>query len=317
MRQIRAYAPASIGNFAAGFDIVGAAIAPLDGKLLGDVVELRDSEACSLEVTGPFAFQLENVADNLVLRTHGLFRAALEQEGGRCPDFAFKLQKNLPVNSGLGSSASSIVATLVALQAALGEPLGWPEVLALAGRAEGLVSGGVHLDNVAPSLSGGLQLVVPGRREKQVFATRGLPWFEDLVVVVVHPAFELPTATSRAALPESVSIETTVAWGRNLAALVHALHTRDRGLFSLALRDLLAEPHRAGLVPGFAAAKTAAVAAGAWGCSLSGSGPSVFAVVDEHHAEAVLAALQDGFKQAGLDSRGWLCDLDTRGARVL
>jgi homoserine kinase len=317
MRSIRAYAPASIGNFAAGFDVVGAALAPLDGKLLGDVVELRESSACTLDVTGPFAFQLADVADNLVLRTHGLFRAAVEQEGGRCPDYAFRLEKNLPVNSGLGSSASSIVATLVGLQAALGEPLGWPEVLELAGRAEGLFSGGIHLDNVAPSLSGGLQLVVPGRREKQAFATRGLPWFEDLVVAVVHPDFELPTAKSRAALPATVPVEATVAWGRNLAALVHALHIRDRGLFSLVLRDLLAEPHRAGLVPGFTAAKTAAVAAGAWGCSFSGSGPSVFAVVDEHHAEAVLAALRRGFQEAGMDSRGWLCGLDTLGARVL
>ena len=317
MHLIRAYAPASIGNFAAGFDVVGAALAPLDGKLLGDVVELREADACSLEVTGPYAFQLGDAADNLVLQTHRLFRAAVEQEGGRCPDFAFHLEKNLPVNSGLGSSASSIVATLVGLQAALGEPLGWPEVLALAGRAEGLYSGGIHLDNVAPSLSGGLQLVVPGRREKQAFATRGLPWFEDLVVAVVHPDFELATAKSRAALPASISTEAAVAWARNLSALVHALHIRDRGLFSLTLRDLLAEPHRAGLVPGFAEAKDAAVGAGAWGCSFSGSGPSVFAVVDEKHAEAVMAALQQGFRHAGLDSRGWLCGLDTLGARVL
>lgn len=317
MRQIRAYAPASIGNFAAGFDVVGAALAPLDGKLLGDVVELRESDGLSLELAGPYAFQLGDPADNLVLRTHGLFKEAVELEGGRCPVFAYRLEKNLPVNSGLGSSASSIVATLVGLQAALGEPLGWPEVLELAGRAEGLYSGGIHLDNVAPSLSGGLQLVVPGRREKQAFATRGLPWFEDLVVVVVHPDFELATARSRAALPASVPLEGAVAWGRNLAALVHSLHTRDRGLFSLCMRDLLAEPHRIDLVPGFTAAKADAIAAGAWGCSLSGSGPSVFAVVDENHAEAVLAALQQGFGTAGLTSRAWLCGLDTLGARVL
>lgn len=317
MRSIRAYAPASIGNFAAGFDVLGAALAPLDGKLLGDVVELREAEACSLEVAGPYASQLGAASDNLVLRSHGLFKAAVEQEGGRCPAFAFRLEKNLPVNSGLGSSASSIVATLAGLQAALGEPLGWPEVLELAGRAEGIFSGGIHLDNVAPSLSGGLQLVVPGRREGQAYASRALPWFEDLVVAVVHPDFELPTAVSRAALPASVSMEGTVAWGRNLAALVQALHIRDRGLFSVTLRDLLAEPHRAGLVPGFREAQAAAAGAGAWGCSLSGSGPSVFAVVDERHGEPVLDALRQAFLKVGLESRGWLCGLDTLGARVL
>lgn len=317
MRPIRAYAPASIGNFAAGFDSLGAALAPLDGSLLGDVLEIREAEAPTLEVAGPFAGQLAGVKDNLVLRAFGLFKAAVEQEGGTCPDFAFRLEKNLPVNSGLGSSASSIVAALVALQDALDEPLGWPEVLELAGRAEGVFSGGAHLDNVAPSLGGGLQLVVPGRREGQALATRALPWFDDLVVAVVHPDHELPTARSRAALPPSVPLADTVAWGRNLAALVHALHARDRGLFTATLRDTLAEPHRAGLVPGFVEAKAAALAAGAWGCSLSGSGPSVFAVVDDRHAEAVLAALQQGFHGAGLRTRGWLCGLDTRGARVL
>lgn len=317
MRPIRAYAPASIGNFAAGFDCLGAALAPLDGKLLGDVVELRPAQTCSLEVDGPFAHQLGDPADNLVLRTHRLFREAVEAEGGLCPDFAFRLEKHLPINSGLGSSASSIVATLAGLQAALGEPLGWPEVLELAGRAEGIYSGGVHLDNVAPSLSGGLQLVVPGRREGQAYASRALPWFEDLAVAVVHPDFALPTARSRAALPPAVALADAVDWGRNLAALVHALHTRDRGLFTRSCRDLLAEPHRAPLVPGFAEAQAAALAAGAWGCSLSGSGPSAFAVVDEPHGPAVLQALQQGFRGAGLDSRGWLCGLDARGARVL
>lgn len=316
MRPIRAYAPASIGNFAAGFDALGAALAPLDGRLLGDVVELREAETTHLEVTGPYAAQLDPDGDNLVLRAADLFREAVGSEFD-CPHFAFRLEKNLPVNSGLGSSASSIVATLAGLQAATGEPLRWPQVLELAGRAEGIFSGGIHLDNVAPSLGGGLQLVVPGRREGQAFATRGLPWFEDLVVAVVHPDFELPTARSRAALPESVALATTVAWGRNFAALVHALHTRDRGLFSLTLRDLLAEPYRAALVPGFGAAKAAALEAGAWGCSLSGSGPSVFAVVDEGHAEPVLEALRGALQAAGLGSRGWLCGLDRRGARVL
>ncbi len=317
MRSIRAYAPASIGNFAAGFDALGAALAPLDGRLLGDVVELREAESTRLEVTGPHAAQLDAGPDNLVLRADALFREALAHEGGACPCFAYRLEKHLPVNSGLGSSASSIVATLAGLQAATGEPLGWPEVLELAGRAEGIFSGGIHLDNVALSLGGGLQLVVPGRRERQAFATRGLPWFEDLVVAVVHPDFELPTARSRAALPEAVPLATTVAWGRNFAALVHALHTRDRGLFTLTLRDLLAEPHRAALVPGFTEAKAAALGAGAWGCSLSGSGPSIFAVVDEGHAEAVLASIRGVLRAAGLESSGWLCSLDRRGARVL
>jgi len=319
MRPIRAYAPASIGNFAAGFDMLGAALAPLDGSLLGDVVELRPAEPGEppLRVTGAFADQLPGPLEkNLVLRSAELFRNAV----GPAPaiPWTFTLEKNLPVNSGLGSSASSIVAALVALQAAEGEPLGWSDLLELAGRAEGFYSGGVHLDNVGPSLGGGLQLIVPGRKEDQIHTTRSLPWFEDLVVVVIHPDCELPTAKARAVLPAAVPMAQTVAWGQNLGAFVHALHARDRGLFAVCLRDLLVEPHRAALVPGFTEAKAAAIRAGAFGCSLSGSGPSTFAVVsDEARAAVVRDEMRSAFRAAGLDSQAWICGLDALGARVL
>jgi homoserine kinase len=109
-----------------------------------------------------------------------------------------------------------------------------------------------------------------------------------------------------------------VAWGQNLGAFVHALHARDRGLFAVCLRDLLVEPHRAALVPGFSGAKAAAIREGAFGCSLSGSGPSTFAVVaDETKAEGVRDAMQAAFRAAGLDSQAWVCGLDPLGARVL
>ena len=321
MRPIRAYAPASIGNFAAGFDMLGAALAPLDGSLLGDVVELRPAQPgeALLTVVGPFAGQIPGpIEKNLVLRSAEIFRQAVGEPPAGTPLWAFTLEKRLPVNSGLGSSASSIVAALVALQAAEGEPLGWSELLELAGRAEGFYSGGVHLDNVGPSLGGGLQLIVPGRRENQMHTTRALPWFEDLVVVVIHPDCELPTAKARAVLPKEVPMPLTVAWGQNLGAFVHAMHVRDRGLFAVCLRDLLVEPYRAALVPGFAQAKAAAMKEGAFGCSLSGSGPSTFAVAGNEAAAArIRAAMQEAFRNAGLDSQAWICGLDAQGARVL
>ncbi|MBI4913795.1 MAG: homoserine kinase [Acidobacteria bacterium] len=318
MSSLRAYAPASIGNFAAGFDLLGAALAPRDGSLLGDLVEVHPAEADSLEILGPYAATLPGPPeDNLVLRTARLYAEALRSRGLEAGPARFVLHKNLPVNSGLGSSASSIVAALTALQAAAGEPLARNEVLDLAGRAEGIFSGGVHLDNVAPSLAGGLQLIVPGRRPGQPLASRSLPWFEDLQVVVVHPDFELPTARSRAVLPPAVPLGKTVAWGQNLAALVHALHTRDRALLALSLRDLLVEPHRAGLVPGFPEAKARALAEGAFGASLSGSGPSAFAVAGEDRAEAVQGSMQAAFRGHGLESHAWICHLDALGARIL
>jgi homoserine kinase len=311
-----AYAPASIGNVAAGFDLLGAALAPLDGSLLGDLVHAVHAPAASFRLTGPFAPALAGESrPNLVLRARDLFIEAVGASEAVGP-FALTLEKRLPVASGLGSSASSIVATLVALQALCGDPLSGSDLLDLAGRAEGLTSGSMHLDNVAPSLLGGLQLMVPGRAGQP--ATRRLPWPSDLLLVVVHPAFQLSTAKSRRALPERPDWRATVDFAGNLAGLVEALHSGDRALLARCLRDPIVEIHRAPLVPGFHAAQAAARELGALGCSLSGSGPSVFAVAeDEAQGAAIAAAIRRAFQGAGLESQSWICALDSEGARVI
>jgi homoserine kinase len=293
-----AYAPASIGNVAAGFDLLGAALAPLDGSLLGDLVQVAHAAEASFQLTGPFAAALaDDRRPNLVLRTRDLFIEAVHAGGDEVGPFAITLEKRLPV-------------------ALCGDPLSGSDLLNLAGRAEGLTSGERHLDNVAPSLLGGLQLLVPGR--DGLPATRRLPWPADLLLVVVHPAFRLSTAESRGALPEHLGWRETVDFAGNLASLVQALHTKDRALLARCLRDPLVEVHRAPLVPGFRAAQAAALALGALGCSLSGSGPSVFAVAeDEAQAGSISTAIRCCFTEVGLASQGWICALDPDGARVL
>ena len=312
---VAAYAPASIGNFAAGFDLLGAAVAPLDGSPLGDVVEAAFAETEAFYLQGPFATALQgDDRPNLVVRAAGLFREALAAKGRTVPPFRLRLDKRLPVSSGLGSSASSIVAALVALQGLCGDPLTTAELLELAGRAECHASQGHHWDNVAPSLLGGLQLLVPGRDHP--LATRRLAWPPDLLLVVVHPDFSLPTAQSRAVLPPQLGWPEAVAFAGNLAGFVHAVQGGDRALLARCLRDPLAEPHRAALVPGFRATQASALAAGALGCTLSGSGPSLFAVAEsEPAAERLREVLQAGFRAAGLESRAWVCALDPEGAR--
>jgi len=312
-----AYAPASIGNVAAGFDLLGAALAPLDGTLLGDLVHVAHADVDAFRLTGPYATALgDDSRPNLALRARDLFVEAVRASGDAVGPFAITLEKRLPVASGLGSSASSIVATLVGLQALCGDPLSGSDLLALAGKAEGITSGGMHLDNVAPSLLGGLQLMVPGRDGQP--ATRRLPWPSDLLLVVVHPAYQLSTAKSRGALPERPDWPAVVDFAGNLASLVQALHSDDRALLTRCLRDPIVEVHRAPLVPGFRAAQAAARELGALGCSLSGSGPSVFAVAeDEAQAALIAAAIRQAFTSVGLDSRGWVCALDPDGARVI
>jgi homoserine kinase len=325
----RAYAPAGIGNFAAGFDLLGAALAPLDGSLWGDVVLAEESEAAAapaLTTSGPYAGRMPaDPGDNLVLRTYGLYREALAARDIACPALAFHLEKNLPPASGLGSSASSVVATLVACQRCLGEPLGRSDLFLLAGRAEGLTSGAIHLDNVVPILAGGLQLLVPGHagdladlRGGGLPEARALPWPDDLVLVVASPAFELATAASRAVLPRAFALAETLAFAENLAGFVLAVCSGDRELLRRCLRDVLTEPHRAGLVPGFRAAQAAALARGALGCGLSGAGPALFAVAESPaHGSEVGEALSRALEAAGLAVEIRLCGLDRQGARVL
>lgn len=313
-QRATAYAPASIGNFAAGFDFLGAALAPVDGSPFGNRVEARRAEALSLTVEGPHGAALEG-KPNLVLAAAEAYREALEQRGLLWLPAALTLHMELPPASGLGSSASSIVATLVALQELHGGPLSPRDLLVLAGRVEGAHGGGLHLDNVAPCYLGGLRLVLEPSEHKGP-ETRALPWPEDLWIVVAHPALEVPTALARQALPQALELPAAVQFSRNAAGLVHAIHEGDLDDIARTLWDPVAEPHRARFVPGFDGAKAAALAAGALGCSLSGSGPSLFAAAPSYLAPAVAVALRKALEAAGhtVDTR--VCTLDRRGARI-
>lgn len=309
MKRVLAFAPASIGNFAAGFDVLGAAIAPLDGPPLGDRVEIALAAADAFAVDGPFAHRLPPAPrDNLALMACAAFARAW---GRPLPPLAIRLHKDLPVGSGLGSSSATVVATLAALDGLLETGLGPDALLRAAGETEAQGCGDFHLDNVAPALLGGLRLVDP------LGQARLLPFPEDLLFAVASPGLELNTRDARRALPGRVPLALAVAHAQNLAALVYALCTGEAGLLRACLRDLLAEPHRAALVPGFRAVQGAALDQGALGCTLSGAGPAVFAVVERARAEPVARAMDRAWAEAGVPCQVRLCRLEGQGARIL
>ncbi|HET6329819.1 MAG TPA: homoserine kinase [Holophagaceae bacterium] len=309
MNAVRAFAPASIGNLAAGFDTLGAALRPLDGSLLGDWVELREAAGFRFTWDGPFASQLpSDPVKNLALRAC----AAFEHIWGRpLPPLALHLHKGLPVGSGLGSSSATVVATLRALDLFLQRPLDETRLLRAAGEAEAMASGAVHLDNVAPALLGGVRFMDALGR------ARALAFPDALRFAVVLPELNLLTRDARAVLPEAVPLPLALDHARNLASLVHALHTDDQALLRATLRDLVAEPHRARLVPGFRAVQAAALDSGALGCTLSGAGPAVFAVAEAARAAPVGAAMARAWELHGVASRVLICEVDRQGARAL
>jgi len=291
------------------------ALEPGGNQSLGDVLTVAPRQGrAALSVSGPFADMLpDDSGDNLVLHAARLFGEQVPAAAAASDTLGFELVKGVPVGSGLGSSAASAVAALLALNLYYGRPLSDDAMVQLAGALEGSVSGSVHYDNVAPAICGGLQLMT-GQVDHPCVS---LPFFDHWRVVVVYPGFTLSTRQARAVLPEQVPLRTAIQFGRNLACFVHAVYAGDEGLAAAVLRDVLAEPHRRRLVPGFDAARDGALAAGALACGLSGAGPTLFAMVrDEDQAEPVLTAMKAPFSDRQ-SCFGAVCRLDTRGARQI
>jgi homoserine kinase len=228
---------------------------------------------------------------------------------------ALTIRKGLPLSSGLGGSAASAAAAVVAVDALMGAGCSLETLIACALEGERLGAGSAHADNIAPAICGGFVLV---RRPNPPDVLR-LPVPAGLTAVVVHPDLEIETARARALLGDSVPLRVAVKQWANMGALVDGLHRGDFGLIARALEDFIAEPRRAPLVPGLTLIKRAAIEAGALGCSLSGSGPSLFALCRSPElaprvAEAMAAAVRT---HIGGDPQTYVSPLDARGARVL
>lgn len=307
-----AYAPASVGNFITGFDILGAALAPAEGGLFGDLVSVEAASRYELSVSGPYAGQLPpDPAGNLVWFSRQTFHQSLQEKGGVPVPVRMHLTKGLPAGSGLGSSATSIVAALYALNDFYGQPFARRELLLMAGQLESRCSGGIHYDNVAPALLGGLRLMAPGGEGR----AEELPLPPQWRLVMYYPGVAVSTLEARRLLPVAYPLEKATAFAGRLAALVRALLAGDEEEASGLLRDELLEPHRSPLIPGFNVAREAARGAGACAFGISGSGPSMMAVC-RHPATA--AKVQAGLEEIAAKQPGAFvrtCVLDRRGAR--
>jgi homoserine kinase len=310
----RAYAPASIGNISLGFDVLGAALAPVDGSPLGDTVEFSSSEAFSLSVTGPFAHKLPSDNDtNIVTRCYHYFHQQLAQRDVKASPAALVLHKNLPIGSGLGSSASSVVAALHGLNVHYGSVFSENELLLMMGELEGQISGSVHYDNVAPCFLGGMTLMV---LQDQKIAT-ALPVIEDWYWVVCYSGISVSTAAAREILPTQFDMATVLSFGRQLAVFVDALHRQDSDMAAAMIQDVIAEPYRKSLLPHFDQSRAFALQNGAKAFGISGSGPTVFAVCqDRSEAQQISDWLSQHYIQ-NQDGFSHVCKLSQAGSTVI
>lgn len=314
MESVTAFAPATVSNVACGFDVLGFA---LDSP--GDEVTARlaPSGVRIDDIIGDGGRLPRDAARN----TAGVAAQALLARLGERRGVALTIRKGLPLSSGLGGSAASASAAVVAVDALVNHerhdrartPM--ETLLSCAFEGERLGAGSAHADNIAPALYGGFVLV---RCPNPPDIVR-LPVPRALTAVVVHPDLEIETARARALLGETVPLGDAVRQWANLGALVDALHRGDLALLARSLEDTIAEPRRATLVPGLAIIKQAAADAGALGCSLSGSGPSLFALCrDAASAERVAAAMTAAVKeQIGGEPQTYISPIAAQGARVV
>jgi homoserine kinase len=301
-----AFAPASVGNVAVGFDILGHSV-----PVMGDRVRAIRIPDRSVRIAG-----ITGVVTDLPLtaerNTAGMAVMSLIERLGLDHGFELTIEKGIPLGSGLGGSAASAVAAVVAANALLAQPADPIDLLKCAIRGEAVASGTAHVDNIAPSLYGGLVLTV-GIDEPIV---RQIPVPDVVRCVLVHPHMELTTRASRGVLHRTTALSDFVWQQANLAGFLTGCFTGDVGLIRASMIDVVIEPQRKALIPGFDAVKDAALTNGSLGCSISGGGPTVFAWCEDAQAASVRDAMVRAFGSHGVASDAWIVRIENAGARL-
>lgn len=308
MKTVRASAPATVANVSCGFDIFGFAVeAPADEV----VIRLNESgKVVIAKIEGDDGrLPLESSRNTASVGVEAFLRKVESRFGAE-----ITLYKNLPLGSGMGSSAASSAAALIAINHLHGNPLNREELLPFAMESERIACGSAHADNVAPSLLGGFVLI----RGYQPLDVASIPTPDGLFCTLVHPHIELKTEDSRRVLKPTIPIRDAITQWGNIAGLVVGLMKPDFGLISRSLHDVVAEPIRSVLIPGFDAIKEAAVNAGALGCGISGSGPTIFSLSQERSvAHQVGQVIREQFDTFGLKSDVFVSRVNKEGAKVL
>ncbi|HET8942082.1 MAG TPA: homoserine kinase [Rudaea sp.] len=300
----KAFAPASVGNLGVGFDILGMSLTGPGDRACVRRIPSREVRIAAIRGN---AVALPMQAEH---NTAGAALIALRDSLGLAFGFEIELDKGIAFGSGMGGSAASAVAALVAANALLDSPLSPAQLYPYALTGEAVASGGRHGDNVGPMLLGGIVLATADRLVR-------VPAPAQWHCVLVHPDATLETRRAREVLKGHYELAGFVAQSANLALTLCGLHSGNADLVRAGLRDVLIEPRRAALIPGFAGVKQAALDHHALGASISGAGPSVFAWFESHaQAQQAQAAMRAGFTDAGLQCESFVSPLNGPAARL-
>ena len=307
LERATAFAPASVGNVAIGFDILGFCVDALGDKV---TVTRKSQPGVTIKairgVVGDLPLEPEkNTAGRALL---ALYEAAKPGFG-----FEMEIEKGIPLGSGLGGSAASAVGAVVAGNAVLDTPFSKLDLLKFAMQGEAVASGSMHVDNIAPSLYGGLVLTVgiDHPRVKQIPVPKGIK------AVMLHPHMFLSTKQARGILSRTVPMSDFVWQTANLAGFISGCYTDDLDMIRASFEDVVIEPQRQALIPGFQEVRNASMKAGALGCSISGAGPTMFAWAIESLAHDVSNAMKAEFAKRNIEVDEYIVDINDGGARIL
>lgn len=307
MDAIKIFAPATIANVSCGFDVLGLCL-----DAVGDEMVISKTAEKGVKISKIVGQNLPLETENNVAGVAVL--ALLEKYGEVDCGFDIEIYKKIKPGSGIGSSAASSAGAVYGVNKLLGEPFTLSELIPFAMEGERLASGNAHADNVAPALLGGFTLV----RSYDPLDVIKLHSPSELYATVIHPKIEIKTADSRAVLKDTVSLKQTVTQLGNLGGLISGLYSEDYNLIGRSLQDVIVEPLRSVLIPNFDKVKEFAKEAGALGGSISGSGPSIFALSEgKETAEKVAIAMAKAYENLDIEFDTYVSKLNPEGNKII
>ena len=306
MNKIKIFSPATVSNVACGFDILGFSL-----ESLGDEMVVKKTKKKGLKITKIEGF---NLSKNIKKNVAGVSASAMLKNIKTNFGFEIEIYKKIKPGSGIGSSGASSAGAVYAINKLLGSPFNEIQLLNFAMKGEFLASNAKHADNIAPAIFGGFTLV----KNISPLNVISLPYPNDLYCVIIHPQIEIKTSESRKILPKNVSLENATKQLTNLGGLIHGLHINNYDLIKSSLKDELIEIHRSKLIPLFKEVKENSINSGAIGCSISGSGPSIFSLCKgKKTAEKIEKSIINVYSNSGIDFSTYISKINKKGVYTI